>query len=94
MAIPSGNFLLRVGRGAWNRLRDFGGAGDATYLWPRWIVLRAVGLVFVIAFAGIIEQVQVLAGPHGLIPLGNLQDVEKFRRYASPAKASVRPNNP
>lgn len=46
--------------------------GDATYLWPRWLVLRALGLVFVLAFAGILEQAQVLVGPHGLLPLGNL----------------------
>ncbi len=66
----AGNFLRRVGRSAWNRILDFGGAGDATYLWPRWIILRAVGLVFVLAFAGTIDQSQVLVGPHGLIPLG------------------------
>ncbi len=52
-------------------MKDFAGAGgDATYLWPRWLVLRAVGLVFVLAFAGIIDQAQVMVGPHGLIPLG------------------------
>lgn len=53
-------------------MKDFGGAGgDATYLWPRWLVLRAVGLVYLLAFAGIIEQGQALVGPRGLIPLGD-----------------------
>ncbi len=57
--------------GTWDRVKDFSGlGGDATYLWPRWIVLRAVGVVFVLAFAGIIDQAQVMVGPHGLIPLG------------------------
>ena len=50
-------------------MKDFSGLGDATYLWPRWLVLRAVGLVFVLVFAGIIEEGQVLIGPHGLTPL-------------------------
>ena len=52
--------------GTWDRVKDFSGlGGDATYLWPRWIVLRAVGVVFVLAFAGIIDQAQVMVGPHG-----------------------------
>ncbi|MEO7797764.1 MAG: lipase maturation factor family protein, partial [Opitutaceae bacterium] len=56
----------------WLRLSDFAGAGgDATYLWPRWLVLRAVGLVYILVFAGIIEEGQVLVGPHGLIPLAS-----------------------
>ena len=29
----------------WKRLREFSGFGnEASYLWPRWIVLRGVGL--------------------------------------------------
>jgi hypothetical protein len=56
----------------WRRAQDFGGVGnDATYLWPRWLVLRAVGLVYLLVFAGIIVEGQVLVGPHGLIPLAN-----------------------
>ncbi|MEO6876292.1 MAG: lipase maturation factor family protein, partial [Opitutaceae bacterium] len=55
--------------GAWIRIKDFSGWGDATYLWPRWLVLRAVGLVFVLIFAGILKEGQVLVGPKGLIPL-------------------------
>ena len=62
----------RVLAGTWNQVKDFGGlGGEATYLWPRWIVLRAVGVVFVLVFAGIIEQGQVMVGPSGLIPLGD-----------------------
>ena len=57
-------------RTAWRQLQDFSGlGGDATYLWPRWLVLRAIGLVFVLIFAGILDVSQVLVGPHGLTPL-------------------------
>ncbi len=58
-------------RGTWFRLREFAGAaGNATYLWPRWIVLRAVGVVFLYVFAGILREGQALIGPHGIAPLG------------------------
>lgn len=58
---------------AWRQLKDFSGyGGDASYLWPRWIVLRAVGLVFVIIFAGIIKESPALVGPEGLAPLPGL----------------------
>ncbi len=51
-------------------MKDFSGAtGNATYLWPRWLVLRAVGVVYVLAFAGILEEGQALVGPRGLTPL-------------------------
>ncbi|MSU23142.1 MAG: hypothetical protein EXS32_04880 [Opitutus sp.] len=57
-------------RTAWRQLKDFSAlGGDATYLWPRWLFLRAVGLVFVVIFAGIIDVGPVLVGPHGLTPL-------------------------
>ena len=53
-------------------MKDFAGAGgDATYLWPRWLVLRAVGLVYILVFAGILEEGQALVGPRGLIPLAS-----------------------
>ncbi len=59
-------------RKTWRLVQDFAGAGgDATYLWPRWLVLRAVGLVYVLVFAGILQEGQALVGPHGLIPLAN-----------------------
>ena len=56
----------------WGRAKDFSGlGGDTTYLWPRWMVLRAVGMVYVFIFAGIIDEAQVLIGPRGLVPLGD-----------------------
>lgn len=57
--------------GLWQRLREFSGAaGNATYLWPRWIVLRAVGVVYLFVFGGIIAEGQALVGPRGIAPLG------------------------
>ena len=49
----------------------FGFGGDATYLWPRWIVLRAVGLVYLFIFAGIIIESRAILGPDGVAPLTN-----------------------
>jgi len=46
--------------------RPDGGAG---HLWPRWIVLRAVGFIYVLIFAGIIGTSQALVGPHGIYPV-------------------------
>jgi lipase maturation factor 1 len=45
---------------------------NATYLWARWIVLRAVGLIYILAFAGIISESQALIGPHGIAPIGDI----------------------
>lgn len=56
-------------RGALRNLKDFFGlAGDATYLWPRWILLRCIGAVFVIVFSGIIVEGRALIGPGGIAP--------------------------
>ena len=66
MARPS-EMLLRE---AWRRIKDFSGwGGEATYLWPRWLVLRAVGIVYLFVFGGIIDQGHGLVGPHGIISL-------------------------
>ncbi len=57
-------------RTAWRQLQDFSGlGGDATYLWPRWLLLRAIGLVFILIFVGILDVAQVLVGPSGLTPV-------------------------
>ncbi|MEO6876075.1 MAG: lipase maturation factor family protein [Opitutaceae bacterium] len=69
---------------AWWRIREFAGAaGNATYLWPRWIVLRAVGLVYIFVFAGIIREGQALVGPRGIAPLTEFfnQLHEKFPNF-------------
>ena len=57
----------------WRQLRVFSGLGsDATYLWPRWLLLRAVGLVFGLIFAGLLREGPALVGPGGLVPLGHV----------------------
>ena len=55
----------------WRQARDFCGlGGTTTYLWPRWLVLRAVGIVYLFIFAGIIREGHALVGPQGIAPLG------------------------
>jgi len=60
-------------RSAWRRLMEFSGAdGSATYLWPRWLMLRAAGIIYVIIFAEIIGGGgDPLIGPRGLTPVGD-----------------------
>lgn len=54
----------------WSRLAEFSGLrGDATFLWTRWLVLRAIGVVFVFVFAGIVVQAQALLAPNGIAQL-------------------------
>ncbi len=54
----------------WARTLEFAGArGDATYLWPRWLVLRAVGVVFLFVFGNIVAQSEALLAPNGLAQL-------------------------
>jgi TPR repeat protein len=56
----------------WAPVREFaGGDGTATYLRPRWLVLRGVGVIFLFVFAGIIDEGPALVGPGGLSPLGD-----------------------
>jgi hypothetical protein len=67
---------------AWLRpFREFAGLGaDATFLWPRWLVLRAVGFVYLFVFSGIIAEGPALLGPQGIVPLAEFftQLREKF----------------
>jgi hypothetical protein len=44
--------------------------GGATYEVSRWLFLRALGLVFLIAFLSLWVQVQGLIGPEGILPAG------------------------
>ena len=40
------------------------------YLWPRWIFLRALGLIFFSAFFSLADQVHGLVGEQGILPAG------------------------
>lgn len=58
---------------AWRETKTFCGLGTGTtFLWPRWFVLRAIGVVYLIIFGGIIHESAALVGPHGIAPLTGL----------------------
>ena len=60
----------RLVGGIWRQLREFSAmGGGATFLWPRWLVLRAVGVVYLFIFAGIIVEARAMIGPAGVAPL-------------------------
>src|SRR5256885_3540952 len=40
----------------------------STYLWPRWIVLRGLGLIFLSAFYSLAFQIHGLIGERGILP--------------------------
>ena len=40
------------------------------HLWPRWIFLRALGLIYFSAFYSLVFQIKGLIGPNGLLPAG------------------------
>jgi hypothetical protein len=39
-------------------------------LWPRWLVLRALGLIYFSAFYSLLFQIKGLIGPRGILPAG------------------------
>ena len=38
------------------------------HLWPRWIFLRALGLIYFSAFYSLLFQIKGLIGPDGILP--------------------------
>ncbi|HEY7213910.1 MAG TPA: lipase maturation factor family protein [Thermoanaerobaculia bacterium] len=55
-----------------------GPAGDRGVLWPRWIFLRCLGLIFFSAFYSLAFQIKGLIGPEGILPAGAyLKDVTR-----------------
>jgi lipase maturation factor 1 len=67
-------------------LRWFAGPrapGPPGYLLPRWLFLRAIGLIYFSAFYSLAFQIRGLLGPDGLLPAGlYLQDVAKYFGHA------------
>ena len=57
--------------------------GDA--LWPRWIWLRALGLIFLSAFYSLAFQITGLIGPRGILPAGEY--LSEVRRTFGTAEA-------
>ena len=59
--------------GVWQHLVEFALGGDtSTQLWTRWLVLRAVGVVYVLIFAGIVAEGKAILGPTGLAPAASM----------------------
>src|SRR5258708_10932889 len=46
------------------------GHGASGRLLPRWIFLRALGLIYYSAFFSLTFQIRGLIGPHGILPAG------------------------
>jgi len=54
-------------------------------LWPRWIWLRALGLIFLSAFYSLAFQIEGLNGPRGILPAGEY--LPEVRAALGPLKA-------
>lgn len=46
-------------------------AGRPGHLWARWIVVRALGLIYFSAFYSLLFQIKGLVGPGGILPAGD-----------------------
>lgn len=54
-------------------------AGPPGYLLPRWLFLRALGLIYFSAFYSLVFQIHGLLGPGGILPAGTyLKEVANF----------------
>ncbi len=70
-----------------SRLREFCGLeGGATFIGARWLILRAVGFLFIVIFGGIITESRALLGPAGITPIGETLTT-LLRQSASPLVA-------
>ena len=59
--------------------RIFGPGSREGYgrLWPRWLFLRALGLIFFSAFYSLLFQIRGLIGPEGILPAGDYLESAK-----------------
>jgi hypothetical protein len=56
-----------------------GPAGPPGYLVPRWLFLRALGVIYLSAFYSLLFQILGMLGPDGLLPAGSyLEEVRKI----------------
>jgi lipase maturation factor 1 len=73
-------------------LRWFAGPrppGPPGYLLPRWLFLRAIGVIYFSAFYSLAFQIRGLLGPNGLLPVGEYlklvaQDMHSSRYWFAP----------
>lgn len=67
---PPTFLAARPVRRIWLQIRSFFGFGGAeTFFLTRWLLLRGIGAIFVVVFAGIIADHAALIGPRGVMPL-------------------------
>jgi lipase maturation factor 1 len=64
-----------LGPGIWSAARPreilTAEEGPPGHLWPRWIFLRALGLIYFSAFYSLLFQIKGLIGPEGILPAGD-----------------------
>lgn len=88
--VPPPGRLARTGHYLWREMKGFCGlAGDATHLWSRWLLLRAVGIVYILIFAGILVEGQALIAPNGIAQLDELF-AQLHRTFPNPLEALIR----
>lgn len=54
-------------------------SGRPGHLWPRWLFLRSLGLIFFSAFYSLAFQIEGLIGPQGILPARNYLSLLKDR---------------
>src|SRR5215469_14462684 len=59
--------------------------GKTTHLLPRWIVLRALGLIYFSAFYSYFFQIKGLIGPEGILPAAEY--LHRVKAALSPVQA-------
>ncbi|HXH50738.1 MAG TPA: lipase maturation factor family protein [Terriglobia bacterium] len=52
-------------------------SGAPGHVWPRWLFLRALGLIFFSAFYSLAFQIEGLVGPNGILPAQNYLTILK-----------------
>src|SRR3989442_10516390 len=63
--------------------------GKSSYEISQWLFLRALGLIYLIAFVSLWVQVKGLIGPHGILPAQDY--LQALRRYAGPERYRMVP---
>jgi hypothetical protein len=73
--------------------------GPADRLIPRWIFLRALGLIYFSAFFSLVFQIRGLIGPEGILPVGEYlprvaQAFGNARFWYAPTLLWISPGSP
>lgn len=90
MKTPPSAIMQRLPQTAWTRLQEFCAlGGDATFIWPRWIILRAVGLTYIMIFWSTLAESHALLGPDGIVPVRHVF-ASLAAQYPNPVEAFLR----